>query len=139
MPDWTGSALANHETVCGHKHHQSVSTLFQCSRHTTAPEHLAKMHNAYINSIIGISTQSAAKQWVSSNVMLHQSQRWVSQTPNTTSSNPSLDHTFQPCSFANCSQAYSMLVETLSMSDRPRRTLAGLPTFCPMVFHLLFS
>lgn len=35
---------------------------------------------------------------------------------------PGGPQTFQPCSFANCSQAF-----------------AGLPTFCPITFHLLFS
>ena len=47
---------------------------------------------------------------------------------------------FHPCSLANCSQACGCASQ--HGTARPRRsrlTLAGLPTFCPIIFHLLFS
>lgn len=51
-------------------------------------------------------------------------------------------HIFQPCSFANCSHACRVSVDWISRGGVYQcctHTLAGLPTFCPITFHLLFS
>lgn len=61
---------------------------------------------------------------------------------------PGGSQTFQPCSFANCSQAYTHTKVSVSCGwtdgsfsreQRSKHTFAGLPTFCPITFHLLFS